>query len=248
MDLDDLPSELQNEWEAPNGDVVADVPGEGLDGIATVKLSSLRRCYVNRSRHTAIYDILNPKRLLIDDEYRVARNLQDHLTGKMVQLKMEDPRIDQTTFVGRYLGLGAIIPTVSSDDAWVFRMSLRNQTTTFSTKHTHLHFDVNCNGAKLGKCNLESVWVFMVPDNYINDTGEPVPPGECNGPPHMTKTHYRKFLLFFAKCFERIHLNGVYCSNPYADVSTDQQFEEATNILFVLFISRSKLLLILSTT
>jgi len=33
--------------------------------------------------------------------------------------------------------------------------------------YTHLHFDVNCNGAKLGKCNLEYVWVFMVPDDYI---------------------------------------------------------------------------------
>jgi hypothetical protein len=223
--------ELQIEWEAPHEDVLPDAPDAIADGVDTVKLSALKRCYENGSRHTAIYDIINRKRLHIDDNFIVESRLQDRLTKDHVQLRMEDPQIDQTTFVARFCGLGAIIPSTASDDAWVFKMSLRNQGANFSTKHTHLHFDVNGNGAKLGKCNQESVWVFMVPDDYVNDTGDPVPPGENTGPPHMSKSRYRKFLLFLAKCFDEIHLHGVYCRNPYANVDSDQEFEGSTNIL-----------------
>lgn len=231
--LEDIPLELRNELEAHPGDLLPDAPDGAADNIEIIKLSTLQRCYERRSRHTAIYDIVNPKRLVIDDKYTVPKDRQDRLNSKFVRLRMEDPQIDQTTFVGRYCGLGAIIPSVVSDDAWVFRMSLRNQDAMFSTKHTHLHFDVNCNGAKLGKCNLESVWAFMVPDSYINDTGDPVLPGECSGPPHMSKIHYRKFLLFLAKCFEQIGLHGIYCHDLYAAVVTDAEFEHATNILSV---------------
>ena len=147
---------------------------------------------------------------------------------------MEDPQIDQTTYVARYCGLGAIIPTKDRDDSWSFKMSLSNQDVPFSTKHTHLGFDVDSNGIKLRLCNLESVWIFMVPDDYINGQCGALPPGASSGPPHMSKVRYRKFLLFLAKCFEKLHIYGVYCTDPYADASMEECFKDSTNILSVL--------------
>jgi hypothetical protein len=89
--LEDVPLELQNESEAHPGDLLPDAPDGAADNIEIIKLSALQRCYEQRSRHTAIYDIVNPKRLVIDNKYTISRGSQNHMDSKFVRLHMEDP-------------------------------------------------------------------------------------------------------------------------------------------------------------
>jgi hypothetical protein len=181
----------------------------------------------------AISDIIKPHRLTIDDEYVVDRTLQNQVSVKHVRLRTEDPQIDQTTFVARYCGLGAIVPTKDGDDSWSFKMSPGSQDISFSTKHTNFGFDVDSNGLRLGVCNLETVWIFMVPDDHINEKCTAMPPGMSSGTPHMSKTQYRMFLLFLAKYCEKLNIYGIYCTDPYADPSMEERFKESTNFLSV---------------
>ena len=229
VDLGEVPTDLENEWEA--NDVVPDGPSDVNKISVPINLSALRRCYEN-NRTMAIYDIANRKHLVIDEEYIVPASLQNRLTNKTVYLVIEEPKIDQTTYVSRYVGLGAIIPTVERDESWVFQLSVRNQDVSFNAKHTNLGFDIDGNGIFVGRCQQQSVWIFMVPHDEIEQL-DPVPPGTASGPAHMTKHRRRAFLLFLAKCFERLQLYDVYCKNPYADVSTDSEavFQQETNIL-----------------
>lgn len=179
----------------------------------------------------AVYDIINRKHLVIDEEYIVPRSLQNDILPGMVCLGIEEPKVDQTTYVSRYIGLGAIIPTVQRDDSWLFQFSVRNQDVSFNPKHTNLGFDINGNGIFVGRCQQDSVWIFMVPHDDVEQVGDPVPPGTASGPAHMTKHRCRTFLLFLAKCFERLQLFDVYCKNPHADVSVEELFQQETNIL-----------------
>jgi hypothetical protein len=229
--LGELPTGLKNDFEAPYDDILLEALEDDPNSIKIVKLSDLERIYKMKNRGSAIFDIVNPKRLFIDDEYIVSRTLQQGVHKKHVSLRMEDPQIDQATYVARYCGLGAIIPTKDGDDSWSFKMSLANQDAAFSTKHTNLGFDVDENGIKLGVCNGETIWIFMVPDDYINSVCSAVPPGTSSGPPHMSKIRYRKFLLFLAKCLEQLHLYGIYCRDPYVDASMEERFKGVTNIL-----------------
>lgn len=233
MDLEDLPNDLASN-DGDDGDRFLPDEYVRLSRPVVVKLSDLERMFNQRSRMTAIYDIINPKRLIIDDDYIVQRSLQRHLGPNFVRLSVEEPKIDQTTFISRYPGLGAIIPTMERDDTWVFTCALRRQDKSFESKRMNLGFEINRNGFYMGRCMQESVWIFMVPRDYFNghtDTTTSSGRSESRGPPQMNEERSRQFLLYLAKCFERLNLYDVYCSNAHADVSSELALKKETNIL-----------------
>jgi hypothetical protein len=152
------------------------------------------------------------------------------MRSQAVFLDLVRPKIDQMTYVSRYVGLGAIIPSVVRDDSWIFQLSLRNQDVSFNPKHTNLGFDIDGNGIFIGRCQQESIWIFMALHNDIEQL-DPVPPGTASGPANMTKHRSRVFMLFLATCFQRLGLYDIHCTDPYADVSENEFFKQETNIL-----------------
>lgn len=198
-----------------------------------ILLSDLRRIYETRHHNAAILNILKDQVLKIDDSYFATRHAQERLTKRHILLTITDPQLDQITLVGRWCGLGAIVPMNTGDDTWVFDMTLSNQKASFNAKHTSIGFTIDQNGCRMGRCNQMTVWIFIAPEGYVDGAPgwERAPPGDSTGTPHMTRLQHRKFVLFLAKCLENIGIQDIYCVNPYADVANDIDFEQSTNIL-----------------
>jgi len=202
---------------------------------APLKLSYLKESFDLRHYSTAIADLMDSKRIVIDEKYTLDRSHYSSDLQQMMTLKVQDFYLDFTMYVGRLAGWGAIMPTPNADHSWVFVMNLRNQSRNFRPKHSWIGFDVNRRMIDFGTARgREHVWIAFAPDAIVSGEKELDPPFTGSGvAPHVTKAQYRKFLLFLATCLSEMRFSDIYCVDPYVDVEEPFEFERSTNILSV---------------
>ena len=165
----------------------------------------------------------------------MARNIRaDERTARhgYVKMDIDDHCIDFIQFVGRYIGLSAIIPNNNVDISWTFKMQLPSQAYNFkSTKHGRLGFDPAGRMIFLGYCRQQTVWIAIVHESFFRpDLGDTAPPGTSSGH-HVTRNQFRKFCLYLAACMSHLAIGDIYCRDPFADPDIPGQFERSTNIL-----------------
>ena len=198
-----------------------------------LKLSYLEDSFNSRNHTTAIGDLMQSKRIVIDDKYTLDESHYHSDLEQMMSLHVQDFFLDFTMYVGRLAGLGAIMPTPDADHSWVFVLNIRNQSRNFHPKHSWIGFDVSGRMIEIGTVRgREHVWVAFAPDDIISGSRELDEPSTRNGAaPHVTTTQCRKFFLFLAKCLADMRFSDIYCNDPYADVTLPSLFERSTNIL-----------------
>jgi hypothetical protein len=198
-----------------------------------LKLSYLKESFDLRHHSTAIADLMDSKRIVIDDKYTLDRSHYFSDVEQMMTLNVQDFYLDFTMYVGLLAGFGAIMPTPEADHSWVFVMNVRNQSRNFRPKHSWIGFDISGRMIDVGTVRgREHVWIAFAPDAIVAGEKELDPPSTGNSAaPHVTKVQYRKFLLFLATCLSEMRFSDIYCVDPYVDVEEPSAFERSTNIL-----------------
>lgn len=223
---EDLRSDVLTDSEPATGDQIPSEQG------TPIMLSWLRRSYEKKQRSTAARDIKEKHWVKIDDDYIVPRELQSTARHGYVKMDIDDHCIDFIQFVGRYIGLSAIIPNNNVDISWTFKMQLPSQAYNFkSTKHGRLGFDPAGRMIFLGYCRQQTVWIAIVHESFFRpDLGDTAPPGTSSGH-HVTRNQFRKFCLYLAACMSHLAIGDIYCRDPFAYPDIPGQFERSTNIL-----------------
>jgi hypothetical protein len=192
----------------------------------------LKETYKKKNHFSAASDIKDPHYVEIDDSFVVPTSRQTHSSNDFVKMSISDDRLDFLQIVGRYVGLGAIIPNNDVDLSWSFSMKLKNSHMQYNaTKHGDLGFDPAGRMINLGWQQNMSVWIVIAPDEFMYGEVPRTEPGACSGPIHVTTKQRKRFFLFLAMCMARASISNIYCRDPHACVDTDGKFESSTNIL-----------------
>ena len=104
----------------------------------------------------------------IDDSWIVPTSRQTHSSNDFVKMSISDDHLDFLQIVGRYVGLGAIIPNNDVDLSWSFSMKLKNPHMQYNaTKHGDLGFDPAGRMINLGWHQNMSIWIVIAPDQFM---------------------------------------------------------------------------------
>lgn len=140
--------------------------------------------------------------------------------------------IDLKIFVGNGLGLGGMMPNQHTLHTYEFELNLGRPGRQFNTKFAKLGFDpVGCM-LWIGRSpNAEDVWLAWAPNNAREGTDGDVTAGTCSGDTKMSEVHFRRAVMFLAKCISGIRYRDALVEDDYPDVSDSVAFTRATNVL-----------------
>lgn len=138
--------------------------------------------------------------------------------------------IDMLVCVGKDLGLGAILPNENANSFYNVKLDFTKKGKAFKAKNVTLGFDPA--GSMLWVGNMPSaddIWIAWIPrhssnvhEQSMNDNME----STC-----LSERHYRITVMFFAFMLRKIVYRDIMVPNPYPDLSCDNAFRAATNLL-----------------
>lgn len=196
--------------------------------VRPIQLNQLRQLY-QEDRQASAMTLLRGQRTVAFEGGGFIGNKKEPL----LVWSMDERYIDLMIYVGRGLGLGALLPNVNVHHNFEFRMDLTQPYRAFTAKHAKLGFDVSGSMLWIGRSPAsEDVWMSFVPWGMGegDDDGEIVP-GDCSGPSTLGTCRYRRVVMFLANMVRNIAYLDVTVDDDYPDVMDDVDFSYATNIL-----------------
>ena len=197
--------------------------------VQQLKLSVLERNFNAKHKVAALNHLLQPSYIKIDGTYTYPNDARNSKEDGPIVMNMDHHFLDFVMYVSRYPGLGAILPNVKVRHDWAFNISLRDQTKLFNPKYGQIGFNTTGKMLYLGRCQEETVWIAFAPEAFVLNEIKPLGAEKTHRASHVTRHQYLRFCLFMAHCFATLHMCGIYCNNPYADVSNG--VNDVTNLL-----------------
>lgn len=202
--------------------------------VRPIQLNKLRQLYQEDRRKSAIA-LLTGRHTIAYHGGAFTANKQDPL----LVWSADETYIDLVIYVGRGLGLGALLPNVHVHHNFEFRMDLTKPYRTFTAKYAQLGFDPKGSVLWIG-CSpaSEDVWLSFIPWNMGDTDAEEIRirPGESSGNSTLGIIRYRRVVMFLATMVKNIAYLDITVDDEYPDVSDDTDFKFATNILCVLLL------------
>jgi hypothetical protein len=197
---------------------------------ATRSLEDMKRIYDLKQRDVGL-DLLK-KRLKVPWR-KSDLVLYPSKLGDEVDWKADHSFIDLFVAVSRGIGLGALLPNVTSDMSWKFHLEVsKHSSRDFGLANVKLGFDPLERILWVGKTAAsEDVWIAMVPHTFATDDIPALEELKVAGKrrTHL-KDHHRYILLaFLAKMLERIGMRGIYMDTTYPDLD-DDGFNQHSNL------------------
>ncbi|TDL13498.1 hypothetical protein BD410DRAFT_810485, partial [Rickenella mellea] len=221
-----------------------DVPTTSDSGVDTIQerfqmpISWLRRAYERKEPNTILQDHMHRRQLFVDEELIEHGTDDNGNCDHSIRTECGKFFIDFTMFVSRFVGLGAVLPSSTSDHMWTLNINIKAQPhNMFSPKHGLLGFNPEGSMIYLGKCGIETVWIAMVSHTFDNPTSdedleESSASSWKNASCHVSDRQFRCFAVFLASCLASIGTRDIFCSgNMFFDVMNKELFNKTTNIL-----------------
>jgi hypothetical protein len=157
--------------------------------------------------------------------------------GNTVHWRINKHFVDMLVVVSRGIGLGALLPNVTSDVSWEFYLDvMKNPRRDFGMQHAKLGFNPSERMLWVGETHMsEDVWIAMVPNSFGKDNSDtPMLGGLEDGRKQrtcLTEHHRRILLAFLAYAASRAVVGDIYMFPTYPDVEDDDNFLRSSNLL-----------------
>lgn len=137
--------------------------------------------------------------------------------------------VDMLVFVGKGIGIGAILPNQTVNGFYSITMDFNHQAKEFKAKKVKLGFRSAGSMLWIGKMpSTDDIWIAWIPksDKHDQDNGGS---SSC-----LSERHYRITVMFFAFVVSQIGYRDTIIHTPYPDLENANDFKQASNLLWVL--------------
>ena len=177
--------------------------------VKTLKLSKLKDLYEAGDKKRAIELLDSRNEIEIDKDYRLPFD-DDQPRRSMVA---EKSAIDYQLTVANRMGLSALLLNAQSSHWYGFELNLVSPYREFKGKHAKLGFDPTGKMLHIGRCNLEDVFLVMVPDGFFHGEIEERRGKKKGGSSAMSPRHYRQVVMMMAFFLAEMRGSGYYMLN-----------------------------------
>jgi hypothetical protein len=192
-------------------------------------LDYFAKMYRQKDKHSALQVLRGRKEIKLEgSQYLAGYEDQD------LAWQVESHYLDMQICVGRGLGLAAMLPNVSIHHAVEFRLMLGKESRRFGAKYAKLGFDpTNCMLWIGRSSNGEDSWLAWVPTDCMGPLADNRSTLTCSGKEDtkMARKHYRITIMFLADMLRQIGHRDITVTEPYPDITNDNDFKFATNAL-----------------
>lgn len=185
----------------------------------TKSLEDVKRIYDLKQRALGL-DLLK-KRVKVEWRNSDLVLHPSHL-GNEVSWKADRHFVDMLVTVSRGIGLGALLPNVTSNMSWKFFLDVsQHGSRDFGMVNAKLGFDPLERMLWIGKTPMaEDVWIAMVPYAFATDDTPALEElkGAGKRRTHLRDRHRDILLVFLANMLGKIGMRGIYLTTPYPDL------------------------------
>ena len=195
-----------------------------------LKLSTLEGLYQAKDRNRAIELLDSRHEIEIDEDYQIPVDNERPRRSMVV----DKSAIDYQLTVANRMGLSALLLNAQSSHWYGFELNLASPYREFKGKHAMLGFDPRGKMLHIGRCNMEDVYLAMVPLKFFHGEIEEKRGKKKRESSVMSQRHYRQVVIMMAEFLEKA-TGGTYyllLSAYEQDLDAeDPKFKEYTNIM-----------------
>ena len=190
--------------------------------VLSTSLNYFKRIYERNDRVAAIKLLTRHLRVDFDKpEFVTPSNSQD------ITWNVERNFIDMLVFVGKDIGLGAMLPNQRVNSFYTVKVMFTQKKKEFKAKNIKLGFDPAGSMLWIGHMpSSDDIWIAWIPKTEVQPGKKKSSASTC-----LSERHYRITVMFFAFVLNKIAFRDIVVHDPYPDLSDELSFKSATNLL-----------------